>query len=49
MMIRRSGVTDIPWFLAGSEIKCLISIQHFTHCNMVSAISQLGVLASHKK
>ena len=29
-MIRRGGVTDVPWFLARLEIKCLISIQHFT-------------------
>ena len=30
------------------EIKCLISIQHFTmRCNYGSVISQLRVLASH--
>ena len=46
-MIRRGGITDIPWFLAGLEIKCIISIQHFTHCNYGSDISQLRVLASH--
>ena len=52
-MIRRGGVTDVPRFLVavgnkGLEIKCLVSIQHFTiystlHCVviMVSAISQL--------
>ena len=27
---RRGGVTDIQWFLARLEIKCLISHQHFT-------------------
>ena len=47
-MIRRVGVTDVPWFLARLEIKCLISIQHFTGCNYDSALSQLRVLASHK-
>ena len=46
-MIRRGVVTDIPWFLAGLEIKCLISIQHFTGCNYGSVISLLRVLASH--
>ena len=49
-MIRRGGVTDFPRFLAQKprlEIKCLISIQHFTGCNYDSAISQLRVLASH--
>ena len=46
-MIRRGGVTDIPWFLARLEIKCLISIQHLPRCNYGSAISQLRVLASH--
>ena len=46
-MIRRGGVTDVPWFLARLEIKCLISIQHFTGCNYDSVISQLRVLASH--
>ena len=36
-------------FWRGLEIKCLISIQHFTaSCNYGSAISQLSVLASHK-
>ena len=30
MMIRRGGVTDIPWFLAQLEIEFLISIQQFT-------------------
>ena len=29
------------------EIKCLVSIQHFTLCNYDSAISLLSVLASH--
>ena len=29
------------------EIKCLISIQHFTRCNYGSVISQFRVLASH--
>ena len=48
MLIRRGGVTDVPWFWARLEIKCLISIQHFTRCNHDSAISQLRVLASHK-
>ena len=47
-MIRRGGVTDVPWFLARLEIKCLISIQHLPRCNYGSAISQLRVLASHK-
>ena len=42
-MIIRGGVTDIPWFLAWLEIKCLIS-----HCNYGSVISHLRVLASHK-
>ena len=46
-MIRRGGVTDFPRFLARLEIKCLISIQHFTGCNCDSVISQLRVLASH--
>ena len=32
-MIRSGGVTDIPRFLAGLEIKYLLSIQYFTHCN----------------
>ena len=31
----------------GLEIKCLISIQHFTLCNYGSVISQIRVLASH--
>ena len=48
MIIRRGRVTDIPWFLAGLEIKCLISIQHFTRFTYGSDISQLRVLASHK-
>ena len=30
MVIRRSGVTDVPRFLAWLEIKCLISIHYFT-------------------
>ena len=46
-MIRRGGVTYIPWFLARLEIKCLISIQHLPRCNYGSAIAQLRVLASH--
>ena len=46
-MIRRGGVTDFPRILAGLEIKCLISIQHFTGFNYGSAISKLRVLASH--
>ena len=46
-MIRRGGVTDIPWFLARLEIKCVVSIQHFTCCNYGSVISHLRVLASH--
>ena len=46
-MIRIGGVTDVPWFLAGLEIKCLISIQRLTRCNYGPAISQLRVLASH--
>ena len=47
-MIRRGGVTGFPRFLARLEIKCLVSIQHFTaRCNYDSAISQLRVLASH--
>ena len=29
------------------EIKCLISLQHFTGCNYGSVISQIRVLASH--
>ena len=29
-MIRRGGVTDVQWILPRLEIKCLISIQHFT-------------------
>ena len=40
-MIRRGGVTDVPWFLAWLEI------QHFTSCNYGSVISQLRVLATH--
>ena len=44
-MIRRGGITDILWFLARLEIKCLISIQHFTP---VVIMAQLRVLASHK-
>ena len=47
MIIRRGGVTDIPWFLARLEIKCLISIQHLPRFNYGSDISQLRVLASH--
>ena len=46
-MIKRGMVTDIPWFLAWLEIKCLISIQQFPGCNYDSAISQLRVLAIH--
>ena len=46
-MIRRGGVTDVSWILARLEIKCLISIQHFTACNYGSVISQLRVLANH--
>ena len=46
-MIRRGGVTDAPRFLPRLEIKFLISIQHFTALKLVSAISQLRVLASH--
>ena len=48
-MIRRGGggVTDVPWFLARLEIKCLISIQHFTAFNYGLVLSQLRVLASH--
>ena len=34
--------------LAGLEIKCLISQQHFTGCNYGLVTSQLSVLASHK-
>ena len=48
MLIRRGGVTDVPWILARLEIKCLISIQYFTRCNYGSVISQLRVLASHR-
>ena len=47
-MIRRGGVTDVPWFLARLKIKCLESIQSFTRCNYCSVISPLRVLASHK-
>ena len=45
-MIRRwgvtdVGVTDVPWFL-DFEIKCLISIQHFTVVIMVQPYHNLG-------
>ena len=46
-MIRRGGVTDVPWFLAGLEIKCLYLFNTSSRCNYDSAISQLRVLASH--
>ena len=45
-MIRRGRVTDIPWFLAGLEIKCLI--YSTLHHVVIMAISQLRVLASLK-
>ena len=48
MMIRRGGVTDIPWFLAGLEIECPYLFNTSCIVIMVSAISQLGMLASHK-
>ena len=47
MVIRRGGVTVVPWFLARLEIKCLIFINTLPCCNYDSIISQLSVLASH--
>ena len=46
-MIRRGGVTDVPWTLPWLEIKCLMCIQHFTSFKYGSVISQIRVLASH--
>ena len=46
-MIRRGGVTDVPWFLARLEIKCLTLFNTSPRCNYGSVISQLRVLASH--
>ena len=46
-MIRRGGVTDIPWFLARLEIKWPYLFNTSPHCNYGSDISQLRVLASH--
>ena len=46
-MIRRGWVTDVPWILAGFEIKCLITIQHFTFVIMAESYHSLGCSASH--
>ena len=48
-MIRRVGITDVPWFLAqfGNKVSHISSILHH-RCNYGSPISQLRVLASHK-
>ena len=42
-MIRKGGVTDVPWFLAIGN-----KVSHIYSSNYGSAISQLRVLASHK-
>ena len=46
-MIRRGGVTDVPWFWDGW--KCSVSYLFNTSpgCNYDSAIAELRVLASH--
>ena len=46
-MVRRGGVTDIPWFLARLEISVSYLINTSPRCNYGSLISQLRVLASH--
>ena len=49
-MIRRGGITDIPWFLAavGNKVSHACLINTSPHCKCGSVISQLRVLASHK-
>ena len=46
-MIRRGGITDVPWILARLEIKCLYLFNTSPRCNYGSVITQLRVLASH--
>ena len=46
-MIRRGGVTDLPWFLARLEISVSYLFNTSPCWNYGSAISQLRVLASH--
>ena len=47
-MIRRGGVTDVPWFwvVAGNKVSHNFSTLHHSF-NYGSDISQLRVLASH--
>ena len=47
-MIRRGGVTDVPWFwaVAGNKVSHNFSTLHRARCNCGSVISQLRVLAS---
>ena len=47
-MIRRGGVTDVPWFLAGWKYSVSYLVNTSPRCNYDSVISQLRVLASHK-
>ena len=47
-MIRRGGVTDVPWILpaVGNKVSHIYSTLH-PRCKYGSVISQIMVLASH--